>query len=65
VLAGVITESWAPGAMSSSDSAAEWKRREELTAKVQARRNTARALPIEWISKTYVEPDWTENDSKR
>ncbi len=64
-MAGVITESWAPGTRSASDSAAEWKRREELAKKIQATRNTARSLPIEWISKTFVEPNWTEDDAKR
>jgi hypothetical protein len=65
VVAGVITESWAPGTLSKEESEVEWARRAAITKKIQATRITAKSLPIEWISKSYLEPIWTNDDMKR
>jgi hypothetical protein len=65
VLAGVVADGWAPGSRSLEESEKEWARRAAVTQKIQKTRKTTRQLPIEWISKTYVEPKWTHDDAKR
>jgi hypothetical protein len=66
VVTGVVTEGWAPGARSSEESQLEWNRRLKLTRKIQkSQRVNHQTLPIEWVSRTYIEPSWADSEAKR
>lgn len=66
VVSGVVAEGWAPGAQSKEKSEEEWQRRLKLTREVQSTRRVNRdALGIEWVSRTYLEPNWTADDARR
>lgn len=66
VISGIVTEDWAPGAKSAAESEEEWARRAQVTKEVQkTRRVNTDLYPIEWVSRTYIEPNWTEDDAKR
>ena len=66
IISGVVSEGWAPGALNSKDSQKEWKVRAELICKIQSKLVLdLEKHPIEWVSRTYYEPTWTSDDSKR
>ncbi len=61
----VVQRGAAPDTMTPEESEKEWARRAKLTKQIQATRKTTKELPIEWVSKTYYEPNWTDDDAKR
>lgn len=66
IIAGVISEEWAPGAVSKEHSDAEWNRRAAMTKKQQEKMRVDRKeFPIEWITNTYLEPQWTDKARRR
>lgn len=65
VVAGTVTEGWAPGALDAASSEAEWQRRARLTATLQDAVGQAAERPeIEWTSRSYWEPSWTTDAAR-